>query len=622
MSGGQPCEWRAVKYRALALYVLLPTHFGCTVTAVSQGDDPRPNNSCDSDSDCGADSCRDGLCQTLNGQLEALLISASPPSDSSIPHLTFVTQLDDVPTSGGSQDLTLPGPSVVVGSLVLPKGLDCYPGFRDDFGNSIGPADDGKTLPVTVTLALRQRLLGLPQQLYFASSDTTTRNYTFDVQVPRGEYDVYLVPPSHQEGGCRVPPQLYRSFSIDRENWEIILPLSSISQLPLVIRWPKSSPSLTGWSVDIIEPLGGNPISTNLVLGDPIDLGANFKTVDYSAPLSFSSVIAPSAAAPAAAEEVTDANDLLRLRPPANLVAPTIFLDRSRLGLLLARDEHVVLDRFTRIPEPVRVVGQLARLDGGAPVSGYVTLISTEIYGVDSGIFASYQTTFQVGVDGALDAQLPPGKYRVQAVPPMPGAPDAEGFLAALDTIWDIPADPPVQYGKLLELRGISAVVGQTPFLSAQVQAVPSPQTILPFDQVFGAGTFTPRASNGLVDDAGQFVVQADPGSFDVSVQAPESLGFGWYVHPGVQVGDRNRDLGGVSLPRPSLLSGTARVALGGTEVALNSAAIRAYAYLDKDQAYTRDATQAVSVVQVAETRADENGAFRLLVPSRITASK
>ena len=607
-----------MKYRALAFCALLPAHFGCTVTAVSQGNDPRPNNACESDSDCGEDSCRDGLCQTLNGQLEALLISATPPSDSGIPHLTFVTQLDDVPTSGGNQDLILPGPSVVVGSLVLPKGLGCYPYFvSDDPDNPIGPADDGKSLPVTVTLALSQRLLGLSQQLYFAS--TTTRNkqggYTFDVQVPRGEYDVYLVPPSHQEGGCQVPPQLYRSFPIDRENHLIDFPLS-ISQLPLIIRWPKSSPSLKDWSVDIIEPLGGNPISTNLVLGDPID-DEKSTTVDYPASLSFSSVIAPADAA-----AVTAAIDLLRLRPPMNVVAPTIFLDRSALGLLVPKNEHVVLDRFTHIAAPVRVVGQLTRLEDRAPVSGYVTLISTKIYGVDAGIFGSYQTTLQVGADGALDALLPPGTYRVQAVPPMAGASDGEGTLAALETTWDIPADPPVQYGKLLELQPISAVVGQTPFLRAQVQAIPSPQTILPFEKAFGAGTFTPRATTALVDEAGQFLVQADPGRFDVSVRAPDSLGFGWFVRPGVQVREQRQDLGGVSLPRPSLLSGTARVLLGGTEVALSSAAIRAYAYLDKDLAYTRDAKQAVSVVQVAEARAEENGAFRLLVPSRITASK
>jgi hypothetical protein len=498
--------------------------------------------------------------------------------------------------------------------------MTCYPHFvSDDPKSPIGDAGDGKSLPVTVTLALSQRLLGLPQQLYFASTRTINQQlgYTFDVQVPRGEYDVYLVPPAQQEGGCRVPPQLYRRYPIGASA-PLTFYLSSISELPLTIRWPKSSPSLTDWSVDIIEPLGGNPISTTLVLGNPINPGETVTTVDYPASLSFSSVIAP-----ADAPEVTAARDLLRLRPPMGQVAPTIFLDRSALGLLLPPKGRVLLDRFTQIPQPVQVVGQLARLEGGTPQRGDVTLVSTQIYGVDQGIFASYQTTLQVGDDGVLDAKLPPGKYRVQAVPPTLALPGAEGTLAALETMWDIPADPPVQYGKVLELRPTSALVGETLFVSAQVQAAPSAQTVLPFEQAFGAdATFSPRAASGLVNEAGQFVVHADPGRFDVSVQAPESLGFAWFVRPGVQVGERNLDLGRVSLPRPSLLSGTARVSLDGTEVALGSAAIRAYAYLDKDLAYTRDAKDAVSVVQVADTRADENGAFRLLVPSRITTSK
>jgi hypothetical protein len=607
--------------RFLALLLLLPAHWGCTVTAVSEGDDPRPSNTCTNDSECGQDSCRDGVCQTPNGQLEALLVSATPPSDSGIPHMTFVAQLDDVLASGGSQDLGLPGPSHVVGSLVLPDQA-CYPEFMsDDPMNPIGPADDRKSLPVTVTLALSQRLLGLPQQSYFASADERNKQggYTFDVQVPRGEYDVYLVPPPHQSG-CPVPPQLYRRFSIDRENAEIPFPLSAISRLELKISWLKSNPSLTGWTVDIIEPLAGNPISTAWVLGDATDPDEHSPTVDYPATLFYSTVVTPAAAA--GSLEVKAASDLLRFRPRADTVAPTIFMDRSALGLLQPKEDVVKIDRLTHLPEPVRVEGQLVRLNDGSPSSGFVTLVSTQIYGVDSGIFASYQTTVPVEADGALHAVLPPGTYQVQAVPPLLGGPTAEGALAALETTWDIPADVPVQYGKVLELAPIAAVVGQTRWLGAQVQAVPSPKTILPFDQAFGEEPFTPRAGVGLVDDAGKFAVAADPGLFDVSVQAPEALGFGWFVHPGVRVGERDQDLGRVTLPRPALLSGTARVSLTGTEVPLGSAAIRAYAYLDKDLAYTRDAKQAVSVVQVAETRADETGAFRLLVPSRIAASK
>jgi hypothetical protein len=609
--------------RAVApwLLVLLPTLGGCTVTAKGPADDPSPSNTCESDSGCEEGSCRGGVCQTPNGEIEALLISATPTSDSGIPHLTFVTQLEGVPTSGGDQDLTLPGPISVVGSLVLPKGEVCYPDFSSgDSNNPILRADDGRSLPVTVTLALSQRLLGLPQQLNFASTRTRNKKggYTFEVQVPSGEYDVYLVPPPNVTGDCpAVPPQLFRGIGIDQKNFLFEFPLSGIAELPLVIRWPKSSPSLKGWTVDIIEPLGGNPISTARILPDPTDLGENNANVEYEAPVRYSTVVAS-----ATATEIASASDLLRLRPPANVVAPTIFLDRSALGLLVKKGDSVVLDRFSSLPEAVTVEGQVLRADDGTPVGGYVTLVSTEVYGVDAGIFASYQTTIEVGIDGELHAQLPPGKYRVQAVPPLLGGPDFEGALAALETTWDIPLDVPVQYGRLLELKPTSAVVGQTSFRGAQVQAVPSPETTLPFEQAFGAGPFAPRASSGLVDNAGRFVVNADPGRFDVSVQAPESLGFGWFVRPGAQVGEHNLDLGPVTLPKPSVLSGAVRVSLAGTEVLMGSAAIRAYAYLDKNLAYTRDAKQAVSVVQVAETRADENGTFHLLVPSGIDAPK
>ena len=146
------------------LLALLPALGGCTVTGVSDGNNPSPSNSCQRDADCDEGTCRDGVCQTLNGEIESLLVSATPPSDSVIPQLTFVARLENVPTSGGSQDLKLPGPSHVVGGFMLPKGETYYPTFDNSEAKTpILPADDGESLPVTVTLALRERLLGLPQ---------------------------------------------------------------------------------------------------------------------------------------------------------------------------------------------------------------------------------------------------------------------------------------------------------------------------------------------------------------------------------------------------------------------------------------------------------------------------
>jgi hypothetical protein len=59
-----------------------------------------------------------------------------------------------------------------------------------------------------------------------------------------------------------------------------------------------------------------------------------------------------------------------------------------------------------------------------------------------------------------------------------------------------------------------------------------------------------------------------------------------------------------------------------GSAVPASAATIRAYAYLDKDLAYTRDPAQAHTVVQVAETRADEQGAYRLLIPPSLASSR
>lgn len=613
----------------LAAVPLLFAQVSCTVSAVSAGDEPHPDNSCRNDSDCGNARCSQGLCQALNGEIEALLISASPPSDSNLPHLTFVTSLDDVSTTGGAHDIKLPGPSHVTGSLTLPKGETCYPGFvSDDPKHPIGPADDGKTLPVTVTLALTQRVLGLPQQLYFAS--TLVRNalggYTFDVQVPGGDYDVYLVPPQKQQGGCAVPPQLYRGLTLDQANAEITFPLSGISKLPLVIRWPKASPSLAGWTVDLIEPLGGQPISTQLTLGDPSDPGDKSLTVEYSAPLSYSTVVRRPTSPPSS--DLAPDDNLLRLRPPVNVVAPSIFLVRSALGLLAQSNDVIKLDRFTRVPSSVTVQGRMQRRDDGVPIGGLVKLLSTEIYGVDSGVFASYQTTVQVGADGVVHAELPPGNYRVQALPPLMGDGSPLGIsLGALEATWDIPADASPQFGKVLELWPITELSGQSGFVGAHVQAVPTPETIWPFKQAFGAGQFVSRATTGQVDDAGQFVVETDPGRFDISLRAPEAWGFGWFVRPGVLVKQEQaiQDLGRITLPRPTTLYGRAELVHAQTDPspsALASTVIRAYAYLDADRAYTRDPKQAVTVVQVAETRTDAKGAFRLLLPSKIDAPK
>jgi hypothetical protein len=300
-------------------------------------------------------------------------------------------------------------------------------------------------------------------------------------------------------------------------------------------------------------------------------------------------------------------------------VAPTVFFDRTALGLFNGAQADLS-KIFTHLPPKVKLQGQLARLDTGAPTSGKVSLVSKAISGMDQGIFGSFQATAEAGDDGLFEVELPPGQYWARAVPPLPaGILPVEGALSAIEVTWEVPADIKSQAGKLLELPNLAEVIGQARVQGAQVQAVPSPQPVLVFDEAFGLGPFRPRASSALVDDTGHFVMHADPGTFDVSVQASENLGFAWFVRAGVQVGDKTLDLGHASPAVPSVVTGVAKLADSTT---LSAAAIRAYAYLDKDQAYTRDPKQAVSVIEIAETRAAEDGSFRLLLPSSIAAPK
>jgi hypothetical protein len=552
--------------------------------------------------------------------------------------------LDQVPTSGKAKDLLLPAPRNFRGSVSLPEGVNCYPTFVNDKDdpNPVLGAPDMKSLPVDITFSLHDRLLGLSQQLYFDSVKTPKRlstkgAYEFALNVPAGRYDIYAVP-SPNQAACAIPPQLIRNYPVDGTNEELQLTTAPVTDLKLTIHWPNPGSdgdyarALVGWTVDIIERVGGNPLSTAFALGMPTGTVPDTPVV-YTAPLRYSPVTDLSPIKPT----TSGGADLLRLRPPAGSHLPTIYQDLGGLALFDPLSPDIT--RFTRFPSPVKVHASMTRLDTGAPVGGTLSIVSTQIAGVDSGVFASYQLTEQVDESGksvgVIDLELPPGTYNVHAIPPV-AAGDAPGSaaLGAFSTTWVVPAEPAEQFGKVLELPLMATLTGQSQMPGAQVQILPVPELVKPFDQAFGAAPLPSRAASGLVDSSGRFAVQADPGAFNVSVQGPESLGFAWFVRPGVVMTDKNQDLGRAFLPRPVLFSGTCAINQESKEksgemtvsktvaVPAGSATIRAYAYLDKSFAYTRDPAQAQSLIQVAETRADDQGAFRLLLPPSLSSPK
>jgi hypothetical protein len=620
------------EFGSLALLFMLA---GCTVSAKDGMRDAGPSNTCSSDADCDNGNCNQQVCQTLNGQLESLLLEVTPPADSGLPHIPFVKHIEDVPISGGRQVVSLVRAARVSGRLTASGQPACVRRFYGPEGALLSPSTDGLSLPVSVTLTPRNRLLGLPTQSYLADATLPALNmgaveYVFELQVPAATYDVYVEPVRHEvesmdpsvpAEACRVPPQLFRRELIDKET-VLDYPAAPTTSLELKVVFPQSAGDLDGWEMEIIEPLSGNPLSSTGVLANPAlvplpkDTGKGF---EYLVSLAYSGVNERGNAEVA----VDGANDLIRLRPPHGLVAPTIFFDRTGVGLFAqqGQDDAAEISNFTKLPSPVTIEGQMTTRDEREPTPGRIDLVSTEIFGVDAGIFASFKTSVAVDARGFFRVSIPPGKYRVWGVPSQAGG-LAGGELSSYEAAWDVSADAPFQAGRLLELPRRTEVRGQTSLPSAEIQAVASPQTILPFDQVFGAAAFIPRATPGLVDAAGRFVVEADPGSFDISLRPPESSGFAWFVRPGfeVQLGSPQQQLGGLAPQQPSLFTGSIVVGEGSTPPTVPLALIRAYAYLDENLAYTGDPMAARSVIQVAQTRTDEQGGFRLLVPAALGA--
>lgn len=611
--------------RSLWACALLVPLCGCTVSARTSSGSQGPSNACTSDDDCDGGNCAENICQTVNGRFESLLLEVTPTVQSGLPLVPFLQLVEDLPGSGGDRDISLAQASRVTGHLKPNDKPGCVRTFLGPTGNQLAASTDGMSLPVSVTLTPRDGLLGLPTQVYVADATLPTLNqgtveYTFELQIPVASYDMYIVPVAHQVEStdpnvppeeCRIPPQLFRLPREKLGNTTLFdYPAGVTRPLALEVVFPQAAGNLDGWVVDVIEPLSGKPISSERVLSDPTvvtlpDLG---RSLSYQASVVYS-VVTELGQFDLGVE---GANDLVRLRPPSDVVAPTIFLDRLGLGLFDSLGPATI-DDLTRFPTAVTVQGQMTAEQDGAPATGRVDLISTAIFGVNEGIFASFQTSVLVDERGFFEVVLPPGSYKAYGVPLLGG----DSQLAVHQAQWEVPEGVAFQAGRLIELPFRTELKGRTSLPSAEIHAVASPQSVIPFNQAFGAAAFVPRATPGLVDAAGRFVVQADPGSFDITARPPETSGFAWSVRPRVSVQPSNaeQELPRLDPTRPSLMRGTVQIGSGSMSPVVPLALIRAYAYLDENLAYTGDPRAARSVIQVAQARTDEAGRFQLLVP-------
>ena len=598
-------------------------------------------NACDTEDQgaCGSGACENGICVARGkGELTALILEITPSSGALSPGgVPFYLHVDAL--SGG--DLEIETLKHVEGKVKMPEpapeSVPAFPecnfvGSRD--GTVVREARDG-TVPATVSFIPSERALGIGVAPYSATVPTAefegvvsdiAAEHRFVTDLPPGNYDVYVQPRDPAPGvvapECELLPVLVRNQRITGD-LEVKLPVPEV--LDLTIRALPTDPSLDGWTVDLLDPTSGRVLSipVRLSTGEPSASGDAIEyrniRIRYSTPLLFGDdgmLVMDSMAG----------WEVVRLLPPSDVIAPSFVYQRSALSIL---SSPAIIDltisggngvRSTALPSAVTIQGQTSRLSDGSPVAAAVTFVSTELEGLDRQ-FASFLRTVQVFEDGFFEVTVPAGRYQVR------GYPQPELELATATGDWLVGSLLPTQSGKTLEfperviINGRALVSGSngTAF-GASVRASASPW-MLEEDVLFkanGASQPAPRASGDLVGRDGDFSLAADPGVYDFFVQPEARSRYPWYVRPAIDVPAIGRSIDEFHVPFPVVHRG--RVVIKGANAVVPDALIRVYAHVTIAGKYSP--TPDNSVVQVAEARADRNGAFELLIPASLDARR
>jgi hypothetical protein len=589
----------------------------CSVAALEDTVAEHTQNRCSADVDCGSGVCDAGECRAREGAFSTVLFEVTAPADANaIAGVRFLKRVERLQPSGGQQDLAVGRVARVTGSLELTKAPDQTCTFDTQAS-------------ARVTFIPTERFLGLATASYATTTHSATASNgsaqrQFNLNLPPGEYDVYVqeagqaaaaAPSSASLQRCPFVPKLIRHLQIEPGLVTLPLALEAPARLDVTVVWPSEPDSggLEGWSIDIVEPVFGKVISTNAVLGQPRDNA-------YTATVFYSWV----------EDGMQPGTELVRLSPPADEHAPTILLERSSLELF--ERGAGMINQLDALPSPVTFEGQVERQGRSDPVPAALSLIATELNQLQPGTLASFRQTVTTDSRGRFQVQLLPGKYRVHAVPA------ASSGAASTETTLEVAGRPEYQAGKVIELKdtlrmsgGVLGPAGQA-ISGASVHAAATPFSIRArlLEAALGDEPFVPRAAGcsgpadacvPVTDEMGYFSIDVDPGVFDVSVRPPSDSGFPWLIRSNVDVQTEQQDLGALDMPLPVAYRGTVFTEDTGP---ISGALIRAYIYVDEN-GYTAempsaDTVGSRSVLQIAETRANESGIFELRLPSGFAA--
>jgi hypothetical protein len=533
---------------ALALAALL----GCGVAekpAPTESDKPF---ACRSDADCGPGSCLSefGICTRPSGSIETLLFEVTPQaSDPVYGGASFLTlqNVADAPPKGARLELNVRPRVPVTGRVLAPPELSaaCLRSAQS-------------TLKVALTFTPREQLLGLslPSYELATSFDDSLREYVFQGALPPGRYDVYMKPDQAALGeNCQAVPQIFRDRSVGliEADDRMELKQPALGSLRLAITW---ADTLEGWQLDMVHPITGEVLSNRVILrGTDVDPTKNtvIATLNYSR---------------ADQDFIAAAEELVRLTPPVDVRAGTVFF--TRYGLELYTGEGAI-GNVSSFGTPVQYQAWVWK-EGAEdqPVPGAVSFSAIDLDEVAVGVLASFEATARVDSTGQVQASLLPGKYRVRVTPPGVGMGNLgldTGYESTV-TVWPngspaldsqgghvIPVPPAVSLsGRVLaesngmplehvEVRATGANPERNLCAAEVAEDASAPGCQRPqapvLQRALAQDPFIPRTRTGLTQGDGRFTVNGldcgrckpeETARFDLTVRPDVSTGLPWLI--------------------------------------------------------------------------------------------
>jgi hypothetical protein len=585
---------------------------GCRIDALEGAEYAGPKNRCAVGCPTGS-LCVNDACVAEQTSYPLILEATPPPSSSFAPGVTFTKDVED--RRSGNVMFVLPEPARVTARL-----------------------EAGTSLPLVLRLERQDAVPGVGSAAFEAKTlSNSAVPMTPPISVdPASNYYVFVAP-ANDADLTTVPPVQLRNDD---------------TREPLVVTFSSGGNELR-------VAYAGALRKVDITLLD--DKGAPLTSADEARDIyvqdlttgRLASTIAHTCREPGAplksevtltlAPELAGHRYSLRIETaerPCSAAAPAV---RSTLDYdLQALDVEGRGNRVTlTIPRLVTalVTGVVKGYGKNTPISGKIVLRSVKLDQTSDAVTGQLSSTVTTPIaEGTFSAIVIPGTYRADIIPSSDASVDSNKFAICVDCTvpsQDASAKPGT---RVAEFRVVSSKVE---VLSFEVpQRVGLRASAGGFDgALFTVGTWEAlSATSGLLFSAagsplltrsqtGNVAVVVDtrtgarwnvgaaldPGLYDLIVRTHEDSGYPWIVLPQFEVEPRaTLDIGLLKASPPVVITGTVTGPDGKDPIPRATVRARAQIVLDSQKT-------PVGAVLVGETRADDAGNYRLVLPSTLT---